>query len=90
MQAEITKFYRIAPEGHTTLTFQKGDVVSGKVAERAIADGCAVEIGKPKLEAPKPAELETPKEPAIEEPDLLPLETPTPKPVSRKAKGKKA
>jgi len=45
MKAEITKdVYRCAPEGHTTLTFSKGDTVDGRAAEMAISDKAARRI----------------------------------------------
>lgn len=46
MRAEITapQGFRIAPEGHTVLTFKSGDVVDGRVAEEAVAAGMARRI----------------------------------------------
>jgi len=46
MQAKIIApaGFRIAPEGHTVLVFNSGDVVSGAVAERAIKAGAAQRI----------------------------------------------
>lgn len=43
MQAKITKIdgYMCAPEGHTVQTFALGRIVSGPVAEMAVADGAA-------------------------------------------------
>lgn len=89
MKAEITKPYAIAPEGHTTLRFAPGDVVQGYIAEQAVKDGCAIEIGAPKIETPKPPKLETPKAPEIETPDMLDFETPKPPPVVKKRRVKK-
>ena len=42
MQARITRPYSCAPEGHTTLHFAPGALVTGRTAELAIADGAAI------------------------------------------------
>ena len=46
MKAEITapQGFRIAPEGHTVVTFGAGEIVTGKIAEEAIATGNARKI----------------------------------------------
>lgn len=46
MRAEITapNGFRIAPEGHTVLTFKCGDLVEGAIAEEAVASGMAKRI----------------------------------------------
>jgi len=36
--------FRIAPDGHTVVVFNLGDVVSGSIAERAIQAGAAQRI----------------------------------------------
>lgn len=36
--------YKAAPNGHTTNTYRCGEVVTGQVAEWALADGAAEEI----------------------------------------------
>lgn len=43
MRAEITapSGFRIAPEGHTVLTFKCGEIVEGTLAEEAVASGMA-------------------------------------------------
>jgi hypothetical protein len=41
MQARIIRSYSCAPEGHTTLHFAPGALVTGRTAELAIADGAA-------------------------------------------------
>ena len=43
MRAEIIapQGFRIAPEGHTVLTFKCGEIVDGRVAEDAVAAGMA-------------------------------------------------
>lgn len=43
MRAEITapSGFRIAPEGHTVLTFKCGEIVEGTIAEDAVASGMA-------------------------------------------------
>lgn len=43
MKAKITskEGYRCAPEGHTVVRFGFGEIVTGKVAEWALADGAA-------------------------------------------------
>lgn len=41
MQARLTRSYSCAPEGHTTLHFAPGALVTGRTAELAIADGAA-------------------------------------------------
>ena len=43
MQAKLIHDYRCAPTGAITETFRAGDIVSGKVAELALADGAAIE-----------------------------------------------
>jgi len=46
MKAEITapQGFRIAPEGHTVLTFKYGETVDGRIAEEAIAAGAARKV----------------------------------------------
>jgi hypothetical protein len=43
MRAEIIapQGFRIAPEGHTVLTFKAGEIVEGRLAEEAVAAGMA-------------------------------------------------
>jgi hypothetical protein len=41
-QARITRPYSIAPDGHTTLHYILGSLVTGRVAQLAIADGAAI------------------------------------------------
>lgn len=65
MQAKITKRYAIAPEGHTTVWYNPGDVVSGRVAVQAVADGHAVQMGAG-IERAEPAPLENKIEPPVE------------------------
>jgi|AntRauTorcE11898_2_1112593.scaffolds.fasta_scaffold03736_5 hypothetical protein len=62
MKAEITKdVYRCAPEGHTTLTFSKGDTVDGRAAEMAISDKAARRIdGQHPKKNPNPKKRSTP------------------------------
>jgi hypothetical protein len=55
MRAKITRVYRCAPEGHTTVQFSPGDVVDGAVAEMAMADHAAA----PHFDTPYNPELET-------------------------------
>lgn len=58
MKVTLTRNYKCAPEGHTTLSFSKGDTVDGKAAEMALADKAAKK-DTPKRN-PKPAEAKTP------------------------------
>jgi hypothetical protein len=46
MKAEIvaTQGFRIAPEGHTVVTFACGEIVSGEIAEIAVMAGAARRI----------------------------------------------
>lgn len=46
MKAEIIapKGFRIAPEGHTIVTFKNGDIVDGAIAEIAISAGYAKQV----------------------------------------------
>jgi len=46
MQAKIIApmGFRIAPDGHTVVVFNLGDVVSGSIAERALKAGVAQRI----------------------------------------------
>lgn len=89
MKAEITKCYAIAPEGHTTLRFNPGEIVTGRIAEQAIADGYAVEFGPP-IETPKPQKLETPAVVALEGVDAIEIEKPEPAPVAKKRRTRKS
>jgi hypothetical protein len=41
MQARIIRSWACAPEGHTTMHFAPGALVTGRTAELAIADGAA-------------------------------------------------
>jgi len=51
MQIILFRDYACAPDGHTTIRYKAGDVVTGKAAELALADGAAFEAGEPpKLE----------------------------------------
>ena len=52
MQAKITKpgGYKCAPGGHTVETFQEGQIVSGQVAEWALADKAASRMFDPREE----------------------------------------
>lgn len=54
MRATITKQFRIAPEGHTVVIYEVGDVVKGKTAETAVEAGYASPLDAPELEI-KPA-----------------------------------
>ena len=40
-KAKITREYRCAPQGHTVETFKVGTIVTGQVAEWALADKAA-------------------------------------------------
>lgn len=51
MKVTLKADYRVAPEGHTTYSFSKGDEVEGVIAEMAIRDGKA---DKPAKRGPKP------------------------------------
>lgn len=62
MKARITRVYRCAPEGHTTIQFSPGDVVEGIVAEMAMADHAAVQH----FDTPYNPELENKIEPPPE------------------------
>lgn len=53
MDATLTRDYKCAPEGHTTLSYKAGSVVSGRVAEMAIRDGAAV-VNQPRPKVTKP------------------------------------
>lgn len=46
MKAEIVapQGFRIAPEGHTVVTFKNGDIVDGMIAEIAISAGYAKRV----------------------------------------------
>ncbi len=48
----LTKDFRVAPEGHTTLVFAAGDRVSGRVAELAMRYGYAKRPIQPKNRKP--------------------------------------
>jgi hypothetical protein len=53
MQAILFKDYSCAPEGHTTMHFKSGDVLTGRAADMAIADGAAfTPVEETKIEAP--------------------------------------
>ena len=53
MQVEITQVYRVAPEGHTTYTYQPGDIVTGLVAELALADKVGKKLQPKRTPAPR-------------------------------------
>jgi hypothetical protein len=57
MTVIITRTYKCAPEGHTTLTFKEGDEVTGTVADMALADKAGKKKQKktPKPQYTKPA-----------------------------------
>jgi len=63
MNAKIIKSggYLCAPQGHTVMHFHEGQIVSGLVAELAVADGAAVPINMTRA-----ADLETKVEPPFE------------------------
>lgn len=63
MNAKITKSggYLCAPQGHTVMHFHEGQIVSGLVAELAVADGAAAPINMTRA-----ADLETKVEPPVE------------------------
>lgn len=50
---KLAKDFPCAPEGHTVIVFKAGDVVTGRVAEWALAAGYV------EIEAPEPKPLET-------------------------------
>lgn len=57
LQAKITKDYACAPQGHTVFRFLTGQIVTGRVAEMALADGCAEVLGpKPEQKISPPPE----------------------------------
>lgn len=51
MEVVLTRDYKCAPEGHTTIKFKEGETLTGRAAEMAVADGAAK---KPKKSTPKP------------------------------------
>jgi len=57
MKVTLTENYNVAPEGHTTLKFRKGEEVEGVIAEMAVRDGKARQPAKrgPKPKYTKPA-----------------------------------
>ena len=63
MNAKITQQggYLCAPLGHTVMHFHEGQIVSGIVAELALADGAAVAINMMRA-----ADLEIKVEPPVE------------------------
>lgn len=52
MQAKITRKggYKCAPNGHTVQTYPEGEVVTGQVAEWALADKAASRMFDPREE----------------------------------------
>ena len=44
MKARIIRSWACAPEGHTIIRYDAGEIVEGKVAELALTDGAAVEV----------------------------------------------
>lgn len=62
MKVKLTKNYKAAPEGHTTYSFKKDDVVEGKVAEMALRDKAGSKVKKVK----KPDETK-PEKPDLEQ-----------------------
>ena len=62
MKARISRPYACAPDGYLVLKFAQNDLVEGRVAEMALADGAAVEAHEaPSLETKvsAPAEHKT-------------------------------
>ena len=43
MKVIITRSYSCAPEGHTVVKFSVNDIVDGKAAALALADGAGIE-----------------------------------------------
>lgn len=51
MQVRISvQVYNCAPEGHTVLRFSRDQIVTGRVAELALADKAGEIVGVPDLE----------------------------------------
>lgn len=70
MRVILTRPYACAPDGHTVIRFETGEVLVGRVAEMAIADGAAIETQEmaealetkgPDLEPLKPATKRKPR-----------------------------
>lgn len=63
MDVKITKAggYLCAPSGHTVMHFLEGQIVNGRVAYLALADGAGIEINMTKA-----ADLEHKVEPPVE------------------------
>ena len=61
MKAKITKVdgYKAAPMGYVTEVYPCGDIVEGKVADWAVADGAAEEI-KPPRKSPETKVVKAP------------------------------
>lgn len=53
IKAQITQALRIAPDGCIVVTLSPGDIVTGALAERVVALGCAI------IDKPKQIDLET-------------------------------
>jgi hypothetical protein len=66
VKAKIIHQFKIAPDGHTVVTYKAGDEVEGKIAERAIEAGAAIEVGQivveeTKVEAPVETKVKKPR-----------------------------
>ena len=61
MKVIITKNYNIAPEGHSVVKFEKGQIVDGFNAELAIKHNFGEEVKETEKEPPKPKNKKLPK-----------------------------
>lgn len=53
MQVVLFKDWAVAPEGHTTFHYKAGEVLTGKAAEMAMAEGVAFDpVEETKVEPP--------------------------------------
>ena len=60
MSVILTRDYKCAPEGHTTIAYKEGEEVTGLVADMALADkaGKAKQKQTPKPKYTKPAKFD--------------------------------
>jgi|TARA_R110000851_G_scaffold249005_1_gene401513 hypothetical protein len=52
MKTIVTKAFKCAPQGHTTINISVGDEVEGRIAEIAIELGCVSKPSKSKKLSP--------------------------------------
>lgn len=66
MKVVLTKEWKVAPQGHTVITYFPGTMLIGRVAGLAMADGVGRVIEEEQIETSSEPGLETKVEPQME------------------------